>query len=191
LEGWGLPSEELSEAADADLVVRATAGERAAFEALMVRYGDRVFLMALRILGSRADAEDVAQEVSVIAWRRLSDIADPAAVRTWIFRVTHRQCMSVLRSRRGYELMDVIPEQAANYPASDPQRMAEAFAGVHALNAALAQLPSPQRHVWLLAEIHGLPYLEIARISGGTEEAVRGRLARARGRLALAMRAWR
>jgi RNA polymerase sigma-70 factor, ECF subfamily len=191
VKGRGLPTEELSEVEDATLVARARTGDRSAFEALMARYSDRVLLMALRMLGSRADAEDVTQEVSMIAWRHLADITEPAAVRTWLFRVTHRQCLAVLKSRRNYELLDVIPDLAANYPASDPQRMAEAIAGVHALNAALAQLPSLQRRVWLLAEIHGLPYLEIARISGGTEEAVRGRLARARGRLALAMRAWR
>lgn len=178
---------ELSDVDDATLVGRATSGDHDAFEILLGRYTHRVFLMALRMLGSAADAEDVAQEVSVTAWRSLSDLSDPAAVRTWLFRVAHRQCLGVLRTRRHYEQLDT------NLPTTvtDPQRVVEAVASFDALTAALAQLSNPQRRTWLLAEIHGLPHLEIARLSGGTEEAVRSRLARARGRLALAMRAWR
>jgi RNA polymerase sigma-70 factor, ECF subfamily len=180
---------ELSDVDDATLVSRATSGDRAAFETLLSRYTHRVFLMALRMLGSRADAEDVAQEVCMTAWRSLSELTDPAAVRTWLFRIAHRQCLGVLRARRNHE--ELTSDLPTHHPATDPQRMAEAVAGVHALNAALAQLSMSQRRTWLLAEIDGLPHLEIARLSGGTEEAVRSRLARARGRLALAMRAWR
>jgi RNA polymerase sigma-70 factor, ECF subfamily len=192
LEGRRLPSQELSSVEDdATLVSRALDGDHDAFSMLLSRYSRRIFLMALRILGDRADAEDVAQEVSVTAWRRLSELSDPAAVRTWLFRVAHRQCLGVLRARRDHELIGAVPDLAASHPASDPHRMAEAIAAVRALDAALAELPPPQRKTWLLAEIHGLPHLEIARLDGGTEQAARARLARARVRLATAMRAWR
>jgi RNA polymerase sigma-70 factor (ECF subfamily) len=170
-----LPSQELSSVEDdATLVSRALDGDQNAFSTLLNRYSQRIFLMALRILGDRADAED-----------------DPAAVRTWLFRVAHRQCLGVLRARRDHELTGAVPDLAASHPASDPQRMAEAIAAVRALAAALTELPPPQRKTWLLAEIHGLPHLEIARLDGGTEQAARARLARARVRLATAMRAWR
>jgi RNA polymerase sigma-70 factor (ECF subfamily) len=181
----------LSSVDDATLVTMATAGDNSAFEELLGRYGHRVFLMALRILGNRAEAEDVAQEVSVTAWRKLAELNDPAAVRTWLFRVAHRQCLGVLRARRDHELTGTLPDQAASHPASDPHRMAEAVATTQALSGALAKLPPPQRLTWLLAEIQGMPHIEIARLSGITEEAVRSRLARARVRLALAMHAWR
>lgn len=192
MEGRGLPSTELASAEDdAILVSRSLDGDHVAFEALLGRYSRRIFLLALRMLGDRADAEDVAQEVSVIAWRRLSELSDPAAVRTWLFRVAHRQCLGLLRTRRHHELTGAVPELPASHPASDPPRMAESIAAVRALEAALQELPPPQRKTWLLAEIHGMPHLEIARLDGGTEQAARARLARARGRLAVALRAWR
>jgi RNA polymerase sigma-70 factor (ECF subfamily) len=62
---------------------------------------------------------------------------------------------------------------------------------VRALGAALAGLPPPQRVVWLLAEVDGLAFAEIAEVVGTSEQAVRGRLFRARTRLAELMRAWR
>jgi RNA polymerase sigma-70 factor (ECF subfamily) len=179
---------ELSVVDDATLVLLARTGDHAAFEALLGRYKNRVFLMALGILGSFADAEDVAQEVSVTAWRQLASITDPAAVRTWLFRVAHRQCLGVLRTRRTQELTNEIPDRPD--PASDPHRSTESRHATHELNTALAKLTTPQRHTWLLFEIHGLPHLEIARLSGGTEDAVRRRLARARAHLAHTMRAW-
>ena len=73
----------------------------------------------------------------------------------------------------------------------DPQRMSEASAGASALNRALAALPPAQREVWLLAEVDGLSYCEIGQRVGTGEQAVRGRLARARANLAEVLRNWR
>jgi RNA polymerase sigma-70 factor (ECF subfamily) len=184
---------------DATLVTRARDGDMAAFEMLLRRHSDRVYRLALRMLGDRAEAEDVTQEVFVTAWRRLAGLSDPAAVRTWLFRITHRHCLTLLRKRKGRRTDPTTPlpdfgapvGHAKNHGSSDPQRAAEAGAGLDALRRALAQLPPPQRAVWLLAEVDGLSYAEIAIVIGASEEAVRGRLSRARTRLAEVMRAWR
>ena len=184
---------------DATLATRAAMGDVLAFEALLRRHSDRVYGLALRILGDRAEAEDVAQEVFVVAWRRLSELADPGAVRTWLFRIAHRHCLTLLRKRKGRRTdpSDPLPDvgcpvgHAVNQASTDPQRAAETGAGLDALRCALRQLPPPQRAVWLLAEIDGLSYAEIAIVIGASEQAIRGRLSRARSRLAEVMRAWR
>ncbi|SHE70382.1 RNA polymerase sigma factor [Streptoalloteichus hindustanus] len=182
---------------DATLATRAAHGDIVAFETLLRRHSDRVLGLALRTLGDRAESEDVTQEVFVIAWRRLGELAEPAAVRTWLFRIAHRRCLAVLRQRRDRRTDPVgtLPEPGGEAvsggAAADPARVAEASAGVAALRRALAGLPPPQRAVWLLAEVDGLSYAEIARVVGVSDQAVRGRLSRARASLAEAMRAWR
>lgn len=181
---------------DAVLAVRIAEGDVGAFERLVRRYSDGVFGMALRMLGDRAEAEDVVQDVFITAWRRSGELTEPAALRTWLFQVAKRYCLIVLRRRRTRRTdpMGALPEHrpavgAAAVP--DPQRNAEAGAGVVALGRALAHLPTRQRDVWLLAEVDGLSCIEIGHRVGAGEQAVRGRLSRARATLAYRMRAWR
>ncbi|GAA1331274.1 RNA polymerase sigma factor [Saccharothrix algeriensis] len=183
------------EIADAALAGGVARGDLAAFEVLVRRYSGRVFGLAFRILNDRAEAEDVTQEVFATAWRRLDSLSDPAAVRTWLFRVAHRQCLGVLRRNRTDPVGD-LPDTGATpvglgQPPRDPSIVAETVAAVAALRLALRRLPEPQRAAWLLAEVDGLSYAQIALAVGASEESVRGRLARARVRLAEVMKVWR
>ena len=187
------------EPTDANLAERIADGDVAAFEEFVRRYSDRVHGMAMRMLGDRSDAEDVVQDVFVTVWRRVHEMTDRSAVRMWLFQVVRRHCLIVLRRRRKRRTDPVarVPEHRVAVGAAvagasgDPQRVAEAGAGVSELGRALADLPARQRDVWLLAEIDGLSYLEIGQRVGAGEQAVRGRLSRARANLADVMRAWR
>ncbi|GAA0509551.1 RNA polymerase subunit sigma-24 [Saccharopolyspora subtropica] len=185
------------EPTDADLAACIAAGDADAFERLVRRYSDAVLGMALRMLGDRAEAEDVVQDVFVTVWRRAGELVAPAALRTWLFQVARRNCLIVLRRRRTRRTdpVETVPENRTAVGAAvlvvDPQRAVEAGAGMLALRRALAGLPTRQRDVWLLAEVDGLSYVEIGRRVGAGEQAVRGRLSRARATLADQMRAWR
>ncbi|HEX2298615.1 MAG TPA: RNA polymerase sigma factor [Pseudonocardiaceae bacterium] len=174
---------------DATLVARAREGDTRAFEALVRRYQRQLYHLALRITGWSGDAEDVVQEVFLTAWRRLPEIRDDAALPGWLYRTTTNRCLNLLRrSRPTAELDETTPTQA---PAEDPQRAAEASQQVRALTAALARLSPKQRAAWLLREVHGRSYEEIADALATTPHAVRGRLARARVQLAELMQTWR
>ena len=174
---------------DATLVARARDGDIRAFEQLVRRYQRRIYQLALRMTASRADAEDITQEVFVTAWRRLPELREDAAVVGWLYRPATNRCLNLLRSRKPVAEMDEATV-AADRPADDPQRGAENTARREALVEALGQLPPAQRAVWLLREVHGRSYDEIAELVDTTPDAVRGRLARARVQLAERMTPW-
>lgn len=174
---------------DATLVARARDGDIRAFEQLVRRYQRRIYQLALRMTASSADAEDVTQEVFVTAWRRLPELREDAAVVGWLYRTATNRCLNLLRSRKPAVEIDETTV-AADRPTDDPQRGAENTARREALVEALGQLPPAQRAVWLLREVHGRSYDEIAELVDTTPDAVRGRLARARIQLAERMTPW-
>lgn len=169
------------------LVVRAQEGDTRAFEELARRHQAALYRLAVRVLGDRADAEDALQEALLDAWRRIGRFRADSAFSTWMYRVVTNRCLAMLRRRR-----PIPVEQPDTTPApDDPQRAAEVDAEIAALGAALRELGDDQRVCWVLRELEGLSYAQIAQITGATEQAVRGRIHRARTRLAEVMRAWR
>ncbi len=174
---------------DATLVARARDGDLRAFEQLVRRYQRGIYQLALRMTASGADAEDITQEVFLTAWRRLPELREDAAVVGWLYRTASNRCLNLLRSRKPTcEIDEAVV--ASERPADDPLRGAEISAQRAALIDALAQLQPTQRAVWLLREVHGRSYEEIAALVGTTPDAVRGRLARARAQLAERMTPW-
>lgn len=177
--------------ADELLVARAAEGDEDAFEILVRRHSADLLRLARRLLGEYGEAEDAVQEAFVSAWRRLPEFRRTAAFRTWIYRIVTNRCLNVLRSRRPTQPLDGVPESAAPEHSASPARAAESAAAAEALSRALAGLTPEQRACWVLRELHGLSYDEIAAAVGIGEPAVRGRIFRARRHLTEVMVAWR
>lgn len=175
---------------DATLVARAREGDLGAFEALVARHQRRIYQLALRMTASSADAEDITQEVFLIAWRRLPQLEVDAAFVGWLYRTATNRCLNLLRRWRPAAELD-IDTAVSTSPEADPERAVQNAQQMAALSAAVGELTAQQRAAWLLREVHGRPYEEIARVLGTTPQAVRGRLARARAQLAEVMAPWR
>jgi RNA polymerase sigma-70 factor (ECF subfamily) len=185
-----VPDDDADGLDDTTLVARAGDGDVPAFERLVVRHQPAMYRLALRMLTSSGDAEDVVQDVFITAWRQLPELRDDAAFIGWLYRITTNRCLNVLRARKPTTELD--QETTVSGRADlQPERAAEISGELAALHSALALLPPTQRACWLLREAHGRSYDEIARIVGTTTTAVRGRIARARSELAEAMRSWR
>jgi RNA polymerase sigma-70 factor (ECF subfamily) len=172
---------------EATLVVRAQEGDVRAFEELARRHQAALYRLAVRVMGDAGEAEDALQEAMLDAWRRIERFRGESAFSTWMYRVVTNRCLGMLRPRR-----PVPVERVAESAAPDsPERSAEVDAGMAALGWELRGLRPELRVCWVLRELEGLGYTEIALITGASEDAVRGRIHRARVQLAEVMRPWR
>ncbi|MEU9976956.1 sigma-70 family RNA polymerase sigma factor [Streptomyces sp. NPDC051014] len=176
---------------DGLLAVRAAEGDEDAFAVLVRRHSRPLLTLALCMLGSPQDAEDAVQEAFVSAWRRLPEYRHGAEFRTWMYRITVNRCLT-MRGRRPAPLpLGTAAEPVAGDAWSQPERVAEQDAAAADLTRALAGLDAGQRICWILREVQGLPYKEIALVTRTSEPTVRGRLFRARRSLQEAMGPWR
>ncbi|KAA9166300.1 sigma-70 family RNA polymerase sigma factor [Amycolatopsis acidicola] len=175
---------------DATLVSRARDGDTRAYEELVRRYQTPIYRLAVRMLGSTGDAEDVVQDVFLTVWRRLEQLREDGAFVGWLYRTTTNRCLNVLRARRPVADVDLDTTETPRGDAK-PERAAEVSAQLAALESALGGLTPAQRACWLLREIHGRSYEEIAEALDSTPTAVRGRIFRARAQLAEVMQPWR
>ena len=174
-----MPLDDLSDLADEALLARYAQGDRMAARVLVLRLSPRVLGYAARLLGDRAEAEDVAQEALLRLWRIAPDWrSGEAQVSTWLYRVvtnlvTDRQRA---RLRRRTDPLEGAPEPADAAPAVVAQLMeADRMA---ALDAALTQLPDRQRQAVVLRHIEGLTNPEIAAVMDVGVEAVESLTAR-------------
>jgi RNA polymerase sigma-70 factor (ECF subfamily) len=164
-----------------DFLDRLRAGDARAFEALVTAYQHRVFGVAARMLGSRVQAEDVAQEVFLRVHRSVAAFRGEARLSTWLYGITSRLCLSRLASpgRRHERASRPLTDDTLRDPA-DPAAHAERGELQAALGAAIAALPEERRIVMILRDVEGLSYEEIAAALELEPGTVRSRLHRAR-----------
>lgn len=180
-----MPLDDLSGQSDEALLALYAQGDRMAARALVLRFSPRVLGYAARLLGDRAEAEDVAQEAMLRLWRIAPEWrAGEARVATWLYRVVTNLVTDRQRSRRrrGGAALDDAPEPADDQPGAlarliEADRMA-------ALDQALGALPERQRQAVILRHIEGLANPEIATIIGVGVEAVESLTARGKRALA-------
>jgi RNA polymerase sigma-70 factor (ECF subfamily) len=166
---------------DRDLVARLRARDPAAFEELVRTYQHRVFGVALRMLGARADAEDVAQEVFLRVYRAVGEFRGEARLSTWLYGITSNLCLNRLaRADHTRVSRDDDAVQGAPSEGIDAAEAAERSEVEAALRQAIAELPDERRIVVVLRDVEGLSYDEIAQALALEPGTVRSRLHRAR-----------
>lgn len=167
---------------DAELLARFSKGDRAAALALTSRLAPVVFAQAFRMLGDRAEAEDVTQESLLRLWKAAPGWdATRAKITTWLYRVTSNLCIDRLR-KSNRNSGDEVPEVADETPGID--RKLQATARAQALQHALQTLPDRQRQAMILRHIEDLSNPEISDIMEISVEAVESLVSRGKRALA-------
>lgn len=172
---------------DLELVQRAIAGDRPAFEDLYCKYVKKIYNLVYRMVGSAQEAEEVTQEVFYQAYRALPSFQGRSQFYTWIFRIGTNIALQHVkkqaRKRKELPFEEVLDTQlppTGFAGGSNPERVAESRAFYLALERAVNTLPPNQRVVMILGPIQGHTYEEMAQILGTNEEVIKGRLHRAR-----------
>jgi len=165
------------------------------FEVLVKSHMPKVYSLALRMMKSPAEAEEVVQDTFVSAWRNLPHFRGGAAFGTWLHRICVNVCLMKLRRMKA-EASAASGEERLAGPRFDkdgrllaPEPVDWAGGGEEralerelrrAIERAVEALPEEHRAVFLLKDIDGLSYAEIADATGATESSVKSRLHRAR-----------
>lgn len=174
-----MPFDAQSDVSDEALLVLYANGDPVAARALTLRLTPRVLGYAARILGDRAEAEDMAQEAMLRLWRVAPDWRQgEAKVTTWLYRVVTNLCTDRLRARkrRSATNLDDAPEIADETVGVEASMIAADR--LLALETALAQLPDRQRQAVVLRHIEGLTNPDIAAVMDIGIEAVESLIAR-------------
>lgn len=160
---------------DRQLAVALAANLDGAFERFVRAYQDRIYAFALGIVNNTADAEEVAQDSFVRAYRALQrypvEQTRGLALRPWLYQIALNLGRNKLRSRRDMALpleFSLNGKSHAREPADDererPEQRAVARVQAHELRAAIDRLPENFRHAVVLRHVAGLPYSEAAEI---------------------------
>ncbi len=180
---------------DAEFIREAQKGSRSAFDTLVRRYDQPVLRLALHMLGSEQDAQDVHQEAFIKAYRHLNNFRFECSFYTWMYRIVTNLCLDQLRRRKsrredsstmidasGEEhdmLANISDDRAMANPAKELQRKQLAAS----INEALDTLTPRERMVFELKHYQGLRLRTIGEMLSTTEETAKNTLFRATRKL--------
>ena len=175
---------------EARLIARAKAGDAVAFEWLSGAYADRLFMLLLRLLGDRGEAEDVAQEVMLRAWRAIGSFKGRSSYFTWLYRIAVNEANRALERRARRPASVPIGPDTLQLPAAssdEPANRAENRELRAALVRAMDELPPDLRIAVVLRDVEGLSTQDAADVVGVSQAAFKSRLHQARLRVRAAV----
>jgi len=177
---------------DLEQVRAAQAGDRDAFDALVTRYRDVVYAVAYRFARDPDLALDLAQDVFIRAYRGIGSFRGRSSFSTWLYRIAMNTCIDYTRKHSRSVASLSVPEEVADFadklpseraPFLDPSESALTGELGEQIERAIDALPPYHKSVFVLYEIEGLSYKEIAEVVGCSIGTVMSRLHYARKKL--------
>ena len=171
------------------LIERAVAGDRAAFEQIMIHSEQRVMAMTWRMLGNEADARDASQEIFLRVYKYLGRFKQDQDFFAWLYRITVNVCRDTLKKRqhsdRFMSLADDEKEEALAVPAEqdNAEQVLIQAQRRKLIGRAIATLPYKERASIVLRDVEGLSTDEVARILKSSPTTVRSQISSARRKM--------
>jgi len=162
------------------LMLRAKGGDRKAFDVVVKRYANMVVGLAFKLLGSRDEALDCAQDAFVKAWENVARYDPKWSVATWLRRVVTNLALDRLRRRRSSAALSMVIEETFASDEAGPSERAEKKERSDVVREIIELLPEKYRTVLILRDMEGVDIADIALVTGTNAATVRWRLHRAR-----------
>jgi RNA polymerase sigma-70 factor, ECF subfamily len=175
---------ELGRDAERDAIAACQRGEREAFDALVARYQRPIYRLCFRYVNNHDDANDLAQEVFLKAWRAIGRFRGESAFSTWLYRIAVNACLN-FRARRRPETREL--DAALADPRPNAAWQVEREDDAERVRVAVSRLPDRQRATLILKLFHELTHEEVASILGSSVGTVKANLFHALANLRRAM----
>ena len=179
-----MPQDQPTGQDDAQLVARSLKQDHEAFGQLIDRHASVIVNLAYRMVGNRAEAEDLAQEAFLTAFKALSTFRADAKFSTWLYRIATNKCKDWLRVKRpGMGQQDVDINEALDIhvaEAQTPERLLSQQQVAQELEQAVQRLPPLYREAFVLKHIEGLSYEEMEEILGVNGDTLKMRVYKGR-----------
>ena len=184
----GMPLEPYESSEEAKLVARSLHHDHDAFGQLVDRYATAIVNLAYRMVGNRADAEDLAQDTFLAAFKALPTFRAESKVSTWLYRIAANKCKDWLRVKRpGQSVHDVDIEDVCDDRVVEertPERILSQQQVASQLEQAIQRLPPLYREAFVLKHVEGLSYEEMEEILGAKTDTLKMRVYKGRVQLA-------
>lgn len=182
-----MPLDQREGPGDADLVARSLKQDHEAFGQLIDRHATSIVNLAYRMVGNRAEAEDLAQETFLSAFKSLSTFRADSKFSTWLYRIATNKCKDWLRAKRpGQGQQDVDIDELLDIEVAEdrtPERLLSQQQVAQELEQAIQRLPPLYREAFVLKHIEGLSYEEMQEILGVNGDTLKMRVYKGRVQL--------
>lgn len=172
---------------DAQLITRSLRQDHEAFGQLIDRHASAIVNLAFRMVGNRAEAEDLAQETFLTAFKALATFRADSKFSTWLYRIGANKCKDWLRAKRpGQGLYDVDADEALDRHVAEhrtPEVLLSQQQVALELEQAIQRLPPLYREAFVLKHVEGLSYEEMEQILGVSGDTLKMRVYKGRVQL--------
>ena len=180
---------------DAQLVARSLACDHEAFGRLVDRHAPSIVNLAYRMVGNRTEAEDLAQETFLAAFKALGTFRADSKFSTWLYRIASNKCMDWLRVKRpGQGQYDVDADEHLDFHLAEertPEDLLSQQQVAQELDLAIQRLPPLYREAFVLKHVEGLSYEEMEDILGVRGDTLKMRVYKGRVQLSRELTALR
>lgn len=184
-----------SQGSDHDLIARAVRGDSSAYDTLVTRYRDRLYALVYHMVLNAQEAEDLAQETFVKAYRNLGAFRHESNFYTWLYRIAvnlvYTQSKKHSRRRALFTAAVQSGDTLGSHWPATPEELAQSEEAREMILKAIHLLDPRFRQVLILKELEGLEVAEVAKILGLPEGTVKSRLYRAREDLRRLLKSWK